>query len=245
VGIVVVAGTGTEVGKTVVTAAVAALARVGGRTVAVAKPAQTGLLPGEPGALAEIERLAPGVVGYEYARYADELSPEAAARYSGDRALRLTTSAKSIAALDAEYDLVLVEGSGGLLERFGPDGWTLAELAWALQVPVLLVTGPGRDAPNSTALTYEALNSRGLTLAGLVIGSWPAEPGLVSRSNVRDLEAITARPLDGVLPAGAPDSEDFLTVARAGLRTSWGGTFDPDEFRERIDPTPARSPLCG
>ncbi|WP_179893627.1 AAA family ATPase, partial [Streptomyces sp. wa1002] len=42
--ILVVSGTGTEIGKTVVTAAVAAAAR--GRRVAVLKPAQTGLAPG-------------------------------------------------------------------------------------------------------------------------------------------------------------------------------------------------------
>jgi len=40
--VLVVSGTGTEVGKTVVTAAVAALAASGGRRVAVVKPAQTG-----------------------------------------------------------------------------------------------------------------------------------------------------------------------------------------------------------
>ncbi len=45
--VLVVSGTGTEIGKTVVTAAVAAAAR--GRRVAVLKPAQTGLAPGEPG----------------------------------------------------------------------------------------------------------------------------------------------------------------------------------------------------
>jgi len=64
--ILVVTGTGTDVGKTVVTAAVAALAP--GR-VAVLKPAQTGVGPDEPGDLAEVERLVPGVTTRELARY--------------------------------------------------------------------------------------------------------------------------------------------------------------------------------
>ena len=49
--VVVVTGTGTSVGKTVVTAAVAALASAAGRRVAVVKPAQTGVAAGEPGDL--------------------------------------------------------------------------------------------------------------------------------------------------------------------------------------------------
>jgi dethiobiotin synthetase len=47
--VVLVTGTGTEVGKTVVTAALAAVVRERGSDVAVVKPAQTGLAPGEPG----------------------------------------------------------------------------------------------------------------------------------------------------------------------------------------------------
>ena len=47
---IIVTGTGTGVGKTVVTAAIAALAREGGQRVAVVKPAQTGMAAGEPGA---------------------------------------------------------------------------------------------------------------------------------------------------------------------------------------------------
>ncbi|SHN32588.1 dethiobiotin synthase [Cryptosporangium aurantiacum] len=241
-GIVAVSGTSTEVGKTVTTAAVAALARSRDRSVAVVKPAQTGLRPGEPGDLAEIERLAPGVVTYEYARYPDPLSPEAAARQAGDRPLRLTAVAKSIAALEDDYDLVLIEGAGGLLVRFGPDGWTLADLAWAVQAPVLLVAAAGLGTLNHTALTVEALDGRGVPLAGLVIGSWPTDPDLATRCNVVDLETVTGRPLDGVLPAGAPHEADFLAVAAAGLDASWGGTFDAMAFRASIDPAPAAVP---
>ena len=53
----VVSGTGTEVGKTVVTAAVAALALARGGRVAVVKPAQTGEPPGSTGDLEVVRRL--------------------------------------------------------------------------------------------------------------------------------------------------------------------------------------------
>ncbi|MFD9637598.1 AAA family ATPase, partial [Streptomyces violascens] len=56
--ILVVSGTGTEIGKTITTAALAAVALAAGRSVAVLKPAQTGVAPGEPGDVFEVRRLA-------------------------------------------------------------------------------------------------------------------------------------------------------------------------------------------
>ena len=55
--VVVVTGTGTEVGKTIATAALAAVVHERGSSVAVVKPAQTGLLPGQPGDVDEVRRL--------------------------------------------------------------------------------------------------------------------------------------------------------------------------------------------
>ena len=92
---------------------------------------------------------------------------------------------------------------------------------------------PALGTLNHTALTLEALAHRGLALAGVVIGAWPAEPDLACRSNVRDLETLAARPLAGALPAGAGalDAAEFLLAARAGLAPSLGGAFDAADFR--------------
>ncbi|MER7163135.1 dethiobiotin synthase, partial [Streptomyces lydicus] len=70
-----VSGTGTEIGKTVTTAAIAATALARGRSVAVLKPAQTGVAPHEPGDVAEVERLAGKVTTLELARYPEPLAP--------------------------------------------------------------------------------------------------------------------------------------------------------------------------
>jgi dethiobiotin synthetase len=78
--VLIVSGTGTEVGKTVVTAAVAALAARRGHRVTVVKPAQTGEPAGPTGDLAVIRRLSGVTRTHELARFPDPLSPEAAAR---------------------------------------------------------------------------------------------------------------------------------------------------------------------
>lgn len=233
--VLLVTGTGTGVGKTVVTAAVAALALAHGQRVTVVKPAQTGVPDGAPGDLADVGRLAPGVDQVELVRYPDPLSPAAAARASGLAPLDPARCVQAILDAEASADLVLVEGAGGLLVRYDEDGFTMAELARTLRLPVLVVVEAGLGTLNATALTLEAIAHRGLELAGLVIGAWPQEPGLAERSNVQDLEMLAARPLLGALPAGlgACDRADFLATARAGLVPSLGGTFDPAEFRRR------------
>jgi len=239
-----VTGTGTGVGKTVTTAALARLAADRGARVSVVKPAQTGAAPGAPGDLDEVRRLSGVDDLHELARYPDPLSPEAAARRSGLAALELGVVAGYLDRLAADRDLVLVEGAGGLLVRFADDGWTLADLGRVLHAELLVVVGAGLGTLNATALTLEVLAGRGLRLAGLVIGCWPAGPDLACRSNVADLERLAARPLGGALPAGAASRPDFGSLARHGIGPAYGGTFDAADFRqEAADPAgPAGSP---
>jgi dethiobiotin synthetase len=224
--VLVVTGTGTGVGKTVVTAAVAALALARGARVAVLKPAQTGVGPGEPGDLADVARLVPGVTGRELARYPDPLAPATAARRAGVAPVTPGEAARAATDLAADHDLVIVEGAGGLLVRLDDDG-TLADVAAALDVPVLVVAAAGLGTLNHTALTTEALRTRGLECAGVVVGAWPAEPDLAAECNLADLPVVTGVPLLGAVPDGAgvlaPD--EFLRVARHTLAAELGGEW--------------------
>ncbi|MDI5907569.1 dethiobiotin synthase, partial [Streptomyces sp. 12257] len=127
--VLVITGTGTEVGKTVATAAVAAAALAAGRTVAVLKAAQTGVGPDEPGDADEVARLAGAVTQAEVARYPEPLAPATAARRAGLQPVRPHEVAEAAAKLATEHDLVLVEGAGGLLVRFDHAGGTLAHVA--------------------------------------------------------------------------------------------------------------------
>src|SRR5262245_58493807 len=221
-GTLFVTGTGTGVGKTIVTAAIAAIARAAGRRVAVVKLAQTGVHDG-PGSdtpdLETITRLSGVTDTHELARFPDPLSPEAAARVSGLPPVDFARAAALIAALEADRDLILVEGAGGLLVRYDDEGATIADLAAALDVPALVVTAAGLGTLNHTALTLEAAAARKVRMAGVVIGSWPRRPGLAERENLADLETLANGPLAGLLPegSGSLQAAEFLAVARDGL----------------------------
>jgi dethiobiotin synthetase len=223
----IITGTGTDVGKTVVVAAIAALARAAGERVTVLKPAQTGVDPDEPGDLAAVAGLAGDVATLELARYPEPLAPATAARRAGAAPVMPAQVVDAVRGLDA--DLVLVEGAGGLLVRLDDLGGTLADVAAGLAAPVVLVASSGLGVLNTAALTAEALARRGIPLLGTVLGAHPEHPDLAERTNVDDLPRVTGAPLLGVLPAGlgGSDRDTFLAAARCGLGPLLGGGWSP------------------
>lgn len=163
-----VTGTSTDVGKTIVTAALAATATAAGRSVAVCKPAQTGVAEDEPGDLATITQLSGVTSTLELARYPEPLAPDTAARRCGAPLLTIDETLSAITELTA--DLVLVEGAGGVLVRIGE--FTLLDLAAKLGAPVVVVTAPV-SAPSTTPNSPPARWRRPVWNA-LV---WPSGPG--------------------------------------------------------------------
>ena len=212
--IVVVTGTSTGVGKTVATAALAATAT---GSVVVVKPVQTGAAYGDSDAR-EITRLS-GVEAQEWTTLDEPLAPDTAARRQGVEIPPVAAYAARIDALTEET--VIVEGAGGLLVRLDSSGGTLLDLATLLdavaQVEVVVVVAAGLGTLNHTELTVDALRARGLVVRGLVVGSWPAEPGPAERCNLDDLQRIA--PLLGVVPEGAGSlgREEFLAGAPGWL----------------------------
>ena len=95
-----------------------------------------------------------------------------------------------------------MEGAGGLLVELDPDGGTLADLGSLLAAAFVLVARPALGTLNHTALTLEALAARDLQVLGVVLGSWPANPGFVHHSNREALESLLV-PFLGALPEQA------------------------------------------
>ena len=215
-GVLFVTGTDTGVGKTVVTAALAASAD---GSVAVLKPAQTGVTADEPGDLQDVHRLTGLTDLHEGIRLLDPLAPTTAARRQEVELPSVDDHARTIEKLATDHDLVLVEGAGGLLVGLDDDGNDLADLAARLEIPFafVVVVRAGLGTLNHAGLTVEALRARGLPIAGLVIGSWPAEPDLAEQCNLDDLPTTTGVPVIGRIPegAGALARETFVAAAAA------------------------------
>jgi dethiobiotin synthetase len=189
---VFVTGTGTEVGKTVVAAAIArTFAAVG--SVAVFKPAVSGLDDYPPGLPDhELLRLASGssqsdeeIAPY---RYGPPVSPHLAAELAGEAIDPERLLAVAGAAAE-RADSLVCEGVGGLLVPLTPT-YLVRDLAVALGHPLVVVAPPGLGTINYTLLTIEAARGAGLAVAAVVLTPWPAEPSPMERSNRETIEAL-------------------------------------------------------
>lgn len=220
--IVIVTGTSTGVGKTIATAAIAATTT---GTVVVVKPVQTGIGDGSPGD-ADVVRALTGCAVEEFTTLDEPLAPDTAARRDGVAIPPVREYAARIRRLAESHDVVVVEGAGGLLVRLDTDGGTVldlaAELSQSLVVDIVVVTAAGLGTLNHTELTVVTLRARGLEPAGLVIGSWPATPGLAETCNVQDLPRVTGVPVLASIPdaAGSLTREDFCRQAPGWFTTA-------------------------
>jgi dethiobiotin synthetase len=228
-GTVLVTGTDTGVGKTIVTAAIASAAAAAGLRVAVIKPAQTGTASGDPPDVDEISRLAAPDSATTLIEYPDPLAPLVAARQAGAASLELYDAVDVVRAQGKDFDLVLVEGAGGLLVPMGvrPSGapWTMADLAVSVDATAVVVARAGLGTLNHTALTLEALQRRAVA-SHVVIGAWPTEPEQVHWTNLTELLPHLA----GAVPADVGDSDPgvfqrsapgWLTPALHGVLDDW------------------------
>ncbi|HYH77483.1 MAG TPA: dethiobiotin synthase [Arthrobacter sp.] len=216
-GIILVTGTDTGVGKTITTAALAAVLRGTGRSVAVYKPCQSGAASGDSDA-DEILRLAGAVTAETGVVLQEPLAPVAAAAIDGKPLLTVADHADRVRKLAATHQHVLVEGAGGLLVELDSHGGTLADLGTLLAATFVLVARPALGTLNHTTLTIEALVGRRLQVLGVVLGSWPLVPDAVHHSNRQVLGSLRV-PLLGVLPEQASELSpaDFRGRAAAWL----------------------------
>lgn len=169
-----VTGTDTEIGKTTIAAGLLHAARIAGRSTAAAKPVASGCQLTAEGLRNDdaLALLAQCSLPLRYAEvnplaFAPAIAPHLAAREAG---VSLDVPALQNAVqviLDKGADFTLVEGAGGWRVPLG-GMTTLADLARALNLPVILVVGVRLGCINHAVLSAEAILADGLPLAGWV-----------------------------------------------------------------------------
>ena len=186
--IILVTGTDTGVGKTVVAAWLAWLASRSQR-VALVKAVQTGADPAVDGDEAFYRAALAGhpITISTLATYPEPLAPSIAARRSGKRASARDIE-RSCMEIAQDHDLTIIEGSGGLMVPIDEDT-NFADLAGALSAKLVLVIRPGLGTLNHTALTLEAAVGRNLSIEMLVCNGLTAKPQLVEIENLRFLRS--------------------------------------------------------
>jgi len=195
-----VTGTDTGVGKTRATATLARALASLGRPPHILKAVQTGLPPGVPGDAAEAGALA-GLEAAELDRYALPADPFSAALAAGIAPPRAADLSRAI---DRYPGDVLVEGAGGLLVPLNAEE-TLADLAVAARLRLVLVVGLRLGCMNHALLTLEAAARRDLAVLGAILVACDEPPGEGYLADVeRVLQGKTK--ILGILPHESPSA---------------------------------------
>jgi dethiobiotin synthetase len=196
---VFVTGTGTDVGKTVVSATIARTHAARGDRVAVFKPAVSGLdEEGEPDHSLLRRVASAGQSEDEVApyRYGPPVSPHLGAELAGETIDPARLRGKALRAADRS-DVLVIEGVGGFLVPLTL-GYLVRDFARDLGLPVVVAAGPGLGTINHTLLTVEAVRSVGLEVLAVVLTPWPDAPNEVERSNRQAIERLGAVPVESL-----------------------------------------------
>lgn len=202
-----VTGTSTGVGKTVVASALAGLFAKKGYSVGVLKPVQTGAQRNAAGILeSQDSRFIAQVCGCEaLARLSNPYcfepacSPHLAAEMAGEE-----ISPRKIEAayreLSRQYDIVIVEGAGGLMVPLRHD-FFICDLISLLAIPLLIVSQNILGTINHSILTVQRAIAANLNVLGIIFNHPVNTPvGFVEEMNPRIVQDLTGVEVFGTIP---------------------------------------------
>lgn len=203
-----ITATDTDVGKTVITGAIAAALRDRKIHVGVMKPLASGGVADQFGNLvaedATFIMKAAGIAESERSLVnplclAPALTPAVAATVSNIE-VNMPAIIKIYQDLAKKYQPLLVEGVGGITAPLWQD-YLLVDLMVELSLPVIVVTRPNLGTINHTVLTVEYARQRGLKVAGIIINGWNEnEVGILEKSNEVYITRLTQVPILGKFP---------------------------------------------
>jgi dethiobiotin synthetase len=231
-----ITATDTNVGKTVITGAIAQWFRTHARRrVAVSKPVASGCVRRREGLVSEdAEYLAVcadtphplDVICPE--RYEEPLAPAIAAQRAG-RVIDWSAVQWSIDTMSTGADVLLVEGAGGILVPLDAKT-TVLDLVTQLDLPAVVVARPGLGTINHTVLTVDRLRSAGVRVAGVVINRYPAgTAGVAEETAPRWIEKLAKTQVLCLVPecathVGPPVPPDVMAAIE---QVDWDSLISP------------------
>jgi len=221
-----VTATGTDIGKTYITAALIRHLRAAGRTVEAFKPVVSGFDPqkatesdpgvllaalGRPVTMDEIAKISPW-------RYRAPLSPDMAARIESTQVDFAELAQFSLRAILTRRDVLFIEGVGGVMTPID-ETHTMLDWMLALRLPLILVAGSYLVTISHTLTALDALRRRELTVLTIVVNESEG-----SSVPLDDTVAAIRRFVDPVNVLPVPRTKGGARDAAAFARMFGGGT---------------------
>lgn len=208
-----VTGTDTGVGKTLISCALLHAFAAQGKSVAGMKPVAAGCddddLNEDVKKLRAASNILTSLGQINPYSFFHPIAPHLAARHAGV-SINLERILNSYHELSTQAEVVIVEGAGGFLVPLN-DTQDSADLAVALELPVILVVGMRLGCLNHALLTMRAINASGLKCAGWVANVLDPDMAALDE-NIKALQQRIEAPLLGKVPYGSPpDAREIST----------------------------------
>ena len=226
-----ITGTDTGVGKTIIAGALILVIRSLGLRVCGMKPIETGCMKAESGFKDRVLETSDGMFLKETAdmddsidvitpiRFEKPLAPFPASEIEGIPVdiEDIDKIKKAFKYLLKKYDMVVVEGIGGLLVPIQRDYFVL-DLAKDFGLPIIIVSRPGIGTINHTLLTVNYAMKEGLNVAGIILNySRPPENTLAEETNPQVIRQISPVPILGVFPY--LENRERVTLEKTAIKS--------------------------
>lgn len=215
-----IVGTGTEIGKTYVTALLLKKMLEVGMNATYYKGALSGaelvdgkLVPGDAAYVKEITGIEESVENLVPYVYETAVSPHLAAQIEGN-AVELGKVVEGYKRLSEKYDYVVMEGSGGIIcpISYGENTLMLEDFITELNLPSVLIADAGLGTINHTFLTVYYMKQKGLELKGIILYNY--DGSLMQRDNLKMIEELTGVPVIAKVEYGSADLDTEESVLR-------------------------------
>ena len=197
-------GTGTDVGKTYITALWLKKLREAGHDVAYYKAAVSGapsISESDAGYVKQVVGLSQEVESLLSYVFDEAVSPHLAARHEGE-VIDRTVVNQNFYHVARSHAYTTVEGSGGIicpLHVTDTELYMLEDVVKDLQLPTIVVATAALGTINSTVLTIHYLQSKGIAVKGIIVNQYTGNP--MEEDNCVMIERLTGIPvLDRVRP---------------------------------------------
>lgn len=194
-----ITATGTDIGKTYVSALIVKKMRESGFDCGYFKPVLSGVVE-KDGKLVEsdcnyvvntakIPTSADDCVAYWWK---EAVSPHLAAKRAGME-IDINHIKSEFVKKNKEYDYLLIEGAGGItcpLRLENGEKYILKDLIKELQAPIVIVADGGLGTINSTLLTVEYAKANGIKVAGIILNNYNID-SFMQQDNLKQVEYLT------------------------------------------------------
>ncbi|OGH96966.1 MAG: dethiobiotin synthase [Candidatus Melainabacteria bacterium GWF2_32_7] len=209
---VFITGTDTNVGKTVVTAGIAAVMQGLGYSIGVYKPVQTGAIEAGDNLISPdlhfVHSIDPNILVKSTYDFINPVAPSLAAAVENVK-INPNYFLRDYQELKNECDLVLVEGAGGILAPVY-ENFLIRDLIKLLNLPLLIVARPDLGTINHTLLAIEAARSYNIDILGIIISNYPANTDDIAIKAAPDMiKSLSGVDILGVLPKVEGLMHDF------------------------------------